>query len=98
MSADIIMCYAPQRRTVIDFLHHIGAVVDSRSPRGVEDPAEIAGLEHINFFIIRNHPRIIPQRLWDELHVRGAIIIEVDDTHARSRARLLVRGGDECST
>lgn len=93
MSAHIITCYEPQRRAVMLFMESIGSVISSRSPQGITSPIDIGGLEHINFVYIPTHPERIPQRLWEELQRRGAIMVQVDDQYARQHARLIVSGG-----
>lgn len=90
MSADRIFCYTKQRLAVVHFLREIGGIVSPRSPHAISEPGDIAGLEHINFIVIDHHQHPIPQRMWDEIIQRGAVVIHVDDQFD-TRRRLAVR-------
>lgn len=89
MSADRIFYYAPQRVAVFEFMANIGGIVSARSPHGIAEANELDGLDHITFIVIDGHPEPIPQRMWERIVDRGAIVIHVDDQYSCNR--LVVR-------
>ncbi len=86
MSAHRIYCYAPQRDAAVDFLESVGAIISRDSPHAVHEAEQLRGLDHITFITIDNHPKPIPQSMWEIITTQGAIVIHVDDQYKRSRA------------
>ncbi len=90
MSADRIFCFAPQYSDVVKFMHDMEAIVSRRSPHAIRDEHDLHGLDHITFIVIDGHPNPVPQRMWETIVERGAIVIHVDDQFDRTR-RLAVQ-------
>lgn len=86
MSADRIFCYDKQRLAIMHFMHEIGSIVQHVHP--ISDHHDLDGLSHITFAVIDGHLDPIPQRMWEAIERRGAVVIHFDDQYAR---RLAVR-------
>lgn len=85
MSAHIIHYYGPQRQAILHYMHEIGGMVTSQSPRGVDHQSQLHGLEDVLFMYIDGHPNEVPEGIWEMLRARGAIIMRVDDHWARRK-------------
>lgn len=91
MSAHRIFCYEPQKAAVIEFLKGLGVVITPDVPHAVSDADQLRGLDHITFVTIGNHPRPIPQRMWELVTTQGAIIIHIDEQYARGERIIPIR-------
>lgn len=92
MSADRLFCYTQHRLAVESFLHDIGgpAVL---APRAIADEHALDGLDHITFIVVDDHQHPIPQRLWEAIMSRGALVIHIDDQY-RNRLAVHHHAGD----
>lgn len=80
MSADRIFCYTQHRLAVDSFLHEIGGPA-ALAPRAIADEHALEGLDHITFVVVDNHQHPLPQRMWEKIITRGALVIHIDDQY-----------------
>lgn len=81
-----IFCYGPQRRAVEELLrrdvalgHHDIHPVDEHSMN------RLRGMEDITFVIDVGHGAKVPERIYNELRIYGAVLWNLDDSFMRAR-------------